>query len=92
MALSALAVVKRFEELFMDGDRPAALEVIGEDQVTHEAPSLPYAGDWRGHEGWLALAQAFTDTWEPLGEIDCTYSELGEDTVVARVKLDLLSG
>jgi ketosteroid isomerase-like protein len=89
--LTPLAVVKRFEELFMEGDRQATLAVIGEDQVTHEAPSLPYAGDFHGHAGWLELAHAFTDTWEPVGEIQCEYSELGTDTVVARVVLDVVA-
>ncbi len=91
--LSPLEVVQTFEELFMK-HRPHfedVLPVVHEDIVIHEAPSVPYAGEHRGHAGWLALARSFSDTWEPTAPIECRFDAVGEDEVVARVKLDVIA-
>jgi len=91
MASNAMEVVERFEALFMEGDLQKVLEVVGEDIVTYEAPSLPYAGAHVGHEGWLQLAAAFTDTWEPTGELHCEFLDCGNNVVAARVELDVVA-
>lgn len=85
----AMSVVRRFEELFMEGDFEKVLSVIHEDMVTHEAPSLPYGGDHVGREGWLGLARNFTETWEPTAPIKCDFQDCGPNQVIAFVELDV---
>jgi ketosteroid isomerase-like protein len=91
VASDAMKVVERFEELFMEGDLQAVLEVVAEDIVTYEAPSLPYAGEHVGHDGWLHLAEAFNATWEPTGELHCEFLDCGHNVVAARVELDVVA-
>ena len=65
--------------------------VVGEDIVTYEAPSLPYGGEHVGHDGWLALARAFTETWDLTGKLDAEFLDCGNDVVAARVELDVVA-
>ena len=51
-------VVQRFEDAFVRGDIEEVLSLVAEDIVVHEAPSPPYPGEHRGHDGFLALADA----------------------------------
>ncbi len=36
---------------------------ISDDCVTHEAPSLPYGGDWVGPQGFFDLMNVLQETW-----------------------------
>src|SRR6478672_6470439 len=64
MSRANVEVVERFEDAFVRGDMDEVLSLVSPDIVVHEAPSLPYPGDHRGHEGFLKLADAFNSVWE----------------------------
>jgi uncharacterized protein len=83
-------VVQRFEDAFVRGDMEEVLSLVAEDIVVHEAPSLPYPGDHRGHDGFLALADAFNRVWEITSPLDLTLLDAGDSRVVALVRFDVV--
>jgi ketosteroid isomerase-like protein len=54
-------------DLLAAGKLDAAVEYIADDFVCHEAASLPYAGDYRGKEGFLKLFALLGTTWKEFG-------------------------
>ena len=59
-------VVKRLFDAVRRRDRAALLEAYHLEVSIHEAPSLPYGGDFHGHAGAVEHVQAFYQTWEGL--------------------------
>lgn len=47
------------------------------------APSLPYGGEYVGHQGFLALGEAFGKTWEVVDNGAAGYFDIGGGRVVA---------
>lgn len=91
--LTPLQVVERFEELFMkhNPNFEHVLPVVHEEIVIYEPPSVPYAGEFHGHDGWQDLARQFSETWEPTAQIQCQYDPVGDDEVLVRVELDVIA-
>src|SRR5262249_25556480 len=58
--------VKRLFDAVNRHDQAAILEAYHTEVVIHEAPSLPYGGDYQGHEGAIAHVHGFYRTWEAL--------------------------
>jgi len=58
--------VKRLFEAVDRHDQAAMLEAYHPEVVIHEAPSLPYGGDYHGHVGALQHVNGFYRTWEAL--------------------------
>ena len=60
--------------------------------VMHQPQSLPYAGEWHGHDGFERWMEAFGDTWASLAVENPTFYPSGANhifvrsTVVARAK------
>jgi ketosteroid isomerase-like protein len=91
MSSENIRVVERFEHAFVRGDMDEVLSLLHEDIVVHEAPSLPYAGDHRGHDGFLKLAEAFNRVWEMTSPLDLTFLDAGETAVVVLVRYDVVA-
>lgn len=91
MTMENVEVVGRFEDAFVRGDTEEVLSLVAEDIVVHEAPSLPYPGDHRGHEGFLKLADAFNRVWEIRSPLDLTFLDAGESRVVVLVAFDVVA-
>ncbi|GAA3515877.1 nuclear transport factor 2 family protein [Dietzia aurantiaca] len=83
------ALIQRFEDSFVAGDIDDVLKTLSPDIVVHEAANTPYPGDHVGHDGFLALAQAFGSTWQMTAPIDLDITSLGEDRVVVSVRLEV---
>lgn len=49
-----------------------AREYIAEDCVVHEAPSLPFGGDWRGPQGFVDLMAAIQGAFDSFEFIPAT--------------------
>jgi ketosteroid isomerase-like protein len=58
--------VRRLFEAVDRHDLAAILEAYHPEVVIHEAPSLPYGGNYHGHEGALQHVNGFYRTWEAL--------------------------
>ena len=64
---------------------------LSPDIVVHEAPSLPYPGDHRGHEGFLKLTDAFNSVWEIVSDLDLTFFDADDTRVVVLVAYDVVT-
>lgn len=58
--------VRRLFDAVDRHDQAAILDAYHPEVVIHEAPSLPYGGDYHGHEGALQHVNGFYRTWEAL--------------------------
>jgi ketosteroid isomerase-like protein len=90
MSKENVAVVEQFEHAFVRGDMEEVLSLLADDIVVHEAASLPYGGDHRGHDGFLRLADAFNRVWEMTSPLDLTFLDAGERVVVL-VRYDVVA-
>jgi uncharacterized protein len=91
MSSENVQVVEQFEHAFVRGDMHEVLSLLHEDIVVHEALSLPYGGDHRGHDGFLALAAAFNRVWAMTSPLDLTFLDTGEEVVVVLVRYDVVA-
>jgi ketosteroid isomerase-like protein len=91
MSKANVEVVKQFEDAFICGDMDHVLSLLSPDVVVHEAPSLPYPGDHRGHDGFLKLADAFNSVWEIVSELDLTFLDGGDTKVIVLVAFDAVA-
>ena len=66
MSQQQVETVKRLFDAVGRQDRAAILEAYHPEVVIHEAASLPYGGEYHGHEGALAHVNAFYQTWAGL--------------------------
>ena len=64
MSQQHVETVKRLFEAVRRRDQAALLEAYHPEVVIHEAPSLPYGGDFYGHEGAIQHVNGFYRTWE----------------------------
>jgi ketosteroid isomerase-like protein len=91
MSRANVEVIERFEDAFVRGDMDEVLSLLSPDIVVHEAPSLPYPGDHRGHDGFLALTDAFNKVWQIVSDLDITFLDAGDAHVVALVAYDVVT-
>ena len=58
--------VERFIDAFLSGDSAAQQSLVHPDVVFHSPESLPYGGQWHGHDGWRAMKKAIAEVWSEL--------------------------
>lgn len=87
---SAIEVLHRFyeaETAYLESD-PKDFTVVAAtlhpDCVMHQPDSLPYAGQWRGHEGFEQWMAAFSEVWSSLTVTAPQFFPSGSDTVFVR--------
>lgn len=80
----ALATLARFyeaERLYLasgDGDFSGIAATLDPECVIYQPSSLPYGGEWRGHSGFEAWMQAFSQQWASLEVKDAKFYPHGE--------------
>jgi ketosteroid isomerase-like protein len=57
MSQDALLVVQNYYDALARGDNEGLLAVAASDTVLEEASSLPYAGIYKGHKGWMEFGK-----------------------------------
>jgi ketosteroid isomerase-like protein len=88
----AVLALKRFyaaEEAFVVSgaqDFSIIAETLHEDVVMRQAPSLPYGGEWTGHDGVEAWVHAVNSVWSRLEHRDVRIFDGGQDTVFTRAR------
>jgi hypothetical protein len=91
MSQQAVETVKRLFEIVEqppNARHNSALEMYHPEIVIHEAPSLPYGGDYNGHEGARQHGRRFNRTWDAFQQapaargLDPIFLETTEDYVV----------
>ena len=91
MTDTALALVRRLYEDARVGDWEAVASSMSDDLVIHEAPALPYGGEWRGRHALRDLYTAVVGLWDaPVIEQDALTSD-GDGNVGAVVRLTTTS-
>jgi len=70
MSQQHLEAVKRLFGAVVRRDQAALHEAYHPEIVIHEAPSLPYGGDYHGHEGALQHINGYYQTWDALRPAD----------------------
>lgn len=74
----------RFLAALQAGDRDAMAEMLDPDFIIEEAEGLPYAGIYRGLDGWLALSRAVVGTWSGFRISPVEYPGESADSFVVR--------
>ncbi|MBW4511942.1 MAG: nuclear transport factor 2 family protein [Scytonematopsis contorta HA4267-MV1] len=64
MSQDAVLVVKKYYDALAKGDMEQLLAVAAADIILEEASSLPYAGIYQGHQGWMEFGAAFNTVWQ----------------------------
>lgn len=87
----ALEMVRRLYQDARVRDWEAVAAVMSDRLVIHEAPALPYGGEWRGRYALRDLYTAVVGYWDaPVIEQDALTSD-GDGNVVALVRLTTTS-
>lgn len=82
---AAKAVLDRFykaEDAYMSSggkDFGAVAETLHPDCVIYQPASLPYGGEWRGHEGFERWLKAFGAQWSALSVQNSQIFNVGDD-------------
>jgi ketosteroid isomerase-like protein len=86
---------RQFCERFMaatgTGDRAALAELLHPDFECVEADGLPYAGAYRGLDGWMALGQAVVGAWSKFRIRPIEYPGESENSFTVRFAISGVS-
>jgi len=66
MATDNVDVVRRLFQAVEARDIEPMYELYDGDVIVREAPSLPYGGEYRGHDGILQHGMGYVQAWDPL--------------------------
>jgi ketosteroid isomerase-like protein len=66
MSQQNVEAVKRLFAAVVGRDQTALQEAYHPEIAIHEAPSMPYGGDYHGHEGALQHVKGYYQTWDAL--------------------------
>jgi uncharacterized protein len=84
----AISALKRFYEaeahyVSSGGDDFAPVsETLDPDIIMIQAESLPFGGEWRGHDGFESWMKAFESAWTSATAKDVRFIEQGDTVVV----------
>lgn len=90
MSQANLALVRRFEELMALGPQSDhepykdVLELLAPDIRFRVGPSMPHAGDWVGHDGFLRMVELIGAA-RRVAEPTFTYLDAGDEHVVVLI-------
>jgi uncharacterized protein len=68
-------------------NRSALLSTLHHDIVLHQPESLPYGGEWHGHEGFGQWLDAFVQTWADITPTDPVFHTCSDDVLVSTVTM-----
>jgi ketosteroid isomerase-like protein len=63
MTADNVDIVGRLFAAVEERDIEPMYAIYADDVVVHEAPSLPYGGDYQGHQGILEHGMGYVETW-----------------------------
>src|SRR5437762_1075511 len=87
----AVATVQRFMDLNIAGDIESGSHVMSEDVAVHEAPGLPYGGEYRGRDGFLELLGKIGGSYDLVPVEVLGVRDAGDDVVVVTSHLRFTS-
>ena len=66
MSNSNVEIVRRLFQTVEERDLETMFELYDPEVVIREAPSLPYGGEYHGHEGVVEHGLGYLGTWQPV--------------------------
>lgn len=90
--MSHRATFERFFAAIQRRDRETVAALIHPDFQIVEAPSLPYAGTWRGFDGWRGLNRAVAGAWADMNVVVDEILGESADALVVRMTLSGRAG
>ncbi len=93
MSEDSIVVLKRFyeaEEIYLSpegGDFGVVAETLDPECAMIQPDSLPYGGEWRGHEGFERWMIAFGEQWAALSVTEPQFFPHGDDLVFVRSRV-----
>ena len=88
---SNIDLARRFHDAVVSGDIDAVRDCVSDDFVLHEPPSLPYGGDYHGHEESARLGAVLSEVWEGTDNVEVTLLDAGDDRVLSLVEGDVVA-
>jgi uncharacterized protein len=85
--VSAETVVRDLYARVAASDFPGLLSLLADDCEFVQAASLPFGGIYRGHAGFLKMAEQISAAWPNFGVQPITFLGDGGDEVVVRTAL-----
>ncbi len=87
MSEANVELIKRFQQASMSGmerddDYREVLDLLHPDVVVRVCRSLPHGGEWRGHDGFVAMSRAVVASRRPLSTPSFTYLDCEPYVVV----------
>ena len=89
MSNANVRVVRRLFQTVEERDLETMFELYDREVVIRESASLPYGGDYRGHDGVVEHGLAYLGTWAPVQRpgdetLDAEFVDAGDDRVFVR--------
>jgi uncharacterized protein len=75
---TSLAIMQRFVAAVLSGDLDTVRALAAPEMELHQGSGLPYAGVYKGAEGFIEFLGAFGETWE-IERLEPVRNFLGED-------------
>jgi ketosteroid isomerase-like protein len=80
-----MALAQTGMDAFNDGDMDRMLAALSEDIEVYASPEMANAGQYSGHDGFVAWVTAWTDAWEEVTAEVTDNSPVGDRHVVTTV-------
>jgi ketosteroid isomerase-like protein len=80
-----IALAETGMKAFNDGDMPTMLAALSEDVEVYASPEMANAGQYRGHDGFVAWINAWIDAWEQVSAQVTDNEPVGDRHVVTSV-------
>jgi hypothetical protein len=72
-------------DAFNEGDVPGMLAALSEEVEVYASPEMANAGQYSGHDGFVAWITAWTDAWEEISAEVIDNTPVGERHVVTTI-------
>ncbi len=91
MSQENVEIVRRGFLAAMEEDWPTALATLHPDVEIHDF-DIPDAGKYRGHDGWFAWLENWSESWDEWRPEDVEFREAGDDGVIALFQMIATGG
>ena len=78
-----IALAERGMSAFNEGDMPTMLAALSEDVEVYASPEMANAGQYSGHDGFVAWITAWVDAWEEVSAEATDNEPVGEAPTTA---------
>lgn len=90
-ALDAMRRFYKAEEIYFSSEQNdfgIIADTLHPEIVLFQPESLPFGGEWRGHNGFEQWSKAMAEAWSYVRPRDQVFFESGKDTIISLVTLD----